>query len=58
MKSSQVGGKYIKFLRYMSFVSRIFHDSCTQLDNPADPSPVGCRKAGAKCIEQRFVKFV
>ena len=58
MKSSQVDGKYIEFLKYVSFVSRIVHDSHTQLDNPADPSPVGCKKAGAKCIEQRFVKFV
>ena len=58
MKSSQVDGKYIEFLRYVSFVSRIFYVSPTQLDNPADPSLVGCRKAGAKCIEQRFVKFV
>jgi len=58
MKSSQVDGNYIEFLRYVSSVSRIVQDSPTQLDNPAYPSPVGCRKGGSKCIEQRFVKFV
>jgi hypothetical protein len=58
MKSSQKDGKYIKFERYVSFVSRIFNDSCTELVDPADPFPEGCKKTWAKCIEQRCVKFV
>jgi len=43
------GRQIHKFLRYVSFVSRVFHDSCTQLDDLADPSLIGSKKA--KCIE-------
>jgi len=48
MKSSQVDGKYKKFNDIGAFFSRIFHDSCTELVDPADPLPDSCKKTWAK----------